>query len=185
MWWYWKIYWPNSLASYLQTVLVQFNHHLVVRPYLKFPFELSSSTSAFVQKTTHQLGTTHQMQRGVVPTWFYQGFPGGWQFFLEGCRASHRGTKHSLSPTLCLNYMVILKYLTNAELYLTFSKYADILLVVKSLINIVKFAYFNVVFYSFFLADIYSLINNLKTFNGYVLILVGTFIDALVWVKKM
>ena len=159
-------------------MLVQFNHHLVVLPYLKFPFELSSSTSVLVQTTTHQLGTTHQVQRGVVLTWFY------YQGFLEDCRTSHRGTKHSLSPNLCLNYMVILKYITNAELYLTFSKYVDILLVVKSLKNIVKFAYFNVVFYSFFLADICSLINNLKTFNGYVLILVGTFIDTLVWVKK-
>ena len=162
----------------MQTVLVQFNHHLVVLPYLKFPFELSSSTSVLVQTTTHQLGTTHLVQWVVVPTWFY------YQGFLEGCRASNRGTKHSLSPNICLNYTVILKYITNAELYLIFSKYVDILLVVKSLINIVKFAYFNVVFYSFFLVDICSLINNLKTFNGYVLILVGTFIDTLVWVKK-
>ena len=54
----------------------------------------------------------------------------------------------------------------------------------KSLLNILKFAYFNIVFYSFFFffffVDI-GLINNLKTFNGHALMLVGTFIDMLVW----
>ena len=65
--------------------------------------------------------------------------------------------------------MVIHKYLINTELYLTFSKYGDKLLVVKSLINILKFT------------DICGLMNNLKTFNVYALMLVGTFIDTLVW----
>ena len=55
----------------------------------------------------------------------------------------------------------------------------------KSLLNILKFTYFNIVFYSFFFfffffVDI-GLINNLKTFNGHALMLVGTFIDMLVW----
>ena len=39
--------------------------------------------------------------------------------------------------------------------------------------NILKFAYFNVVFYSFFFRRIWGLMNNLKTFNEHVLILVG------------
>ena len=120
-----------------------------------------------IQTTTHQLGTTHQAQRDVSPTCFYQGFPGSWQFFLEGCRVSHHGLNH--------------KHLINTEL---FSKYGDKLLVMKSLLNILKFAYFNIVFYSFFFffffVDI-GLINNLKTFNGHALMLVGTFIDMLVW----
>ena len=113
-------------------------------------------------------------------------------FFLEGCRTSHNGSKHSLSPTVCLNHTVTHKYFINTELYLTFSKNVDKLLVVKSLINILKFAHFNIVFYSFFFADICGLTSNLKTFNGHALMLVGTFIEALVcknclvllWVKK-
>ena len=116
---------------------------------------------ARVQTTTHQLGTTLQAERDAAPTYFYQGLAGSWQFFLEGCRASHRGLKHSFSVTVCLNHTVIHKYLANKELYLTFSKYVDKLLVVKSLINILKLIYFNIVFYSFFI-DICGLINNLK-----------------------
>ena len=102
--------------------------------------------SALVQTTTHQPGTTNQTQRDVTPTCCYQGFPGSWQFFFEGCRASHRGSKHSLSPTVCLNHTVICKYLINTELYINFSKYIDELLVAKSLTNILKFTYFNIHF---------------------------------------
>ena len=49
------------------------------------------------------------------------------------------------------------KYLICTELYLTFSKDGNNLLVVNGLINILKFAYFNIVFYSFFFADISGL----------------------------
>ena len=98
------------------------------------------AASVLVQTTTYQLGTTHQTHRDVAPTCFYQGFPGSWQFFLEGCRASHHGSKHSLSPVVCLNHMAIHKYLIHTELYLNFSKYGDQLLVVKSLANILKYA---------------------------------------------
>ena len=101
-------------------------------------------TSALVQKTIHQPGTTHQTQQDVAPTCCYQGFPGSWQFFFEGCRASHRVSKQSLSPTICLNHTVIRKYLINTELYINFSKYIDELLVAKSLTNILKFTYFNI-----------------------------------------
>ena len=56
----------------------------------------------------------------------------------------------------------------------------------KSSVNILKFTYFNIVFYSFFFffSDIFGLINDLKTLNGHALMLVGMFIDTLVWVKK-
>ena len=50
---------------------------------------------------------------------------------------------------------------------------------VESLINILKFPYFNSFLFIFFV-DIGGLINNLKTFNGHTLMLVGTFIDTLV-----
>ena len=93
-----------------------------------------------VQTTTHQLGTTHQAQRDVAPTYFYQGFSGSWQFFRDGCRALHYGSKHSLSPAVCLNHMVIHNYLINTEFDLTFLKYGDKLLVVKSLENILNYA---------------------------------------------
>ena len=115
-------------------------------------------TSALVQTTTHRLGTTHQAQQDIAPTCFYQGFPGSWQFFFEVWRASQHSLKHSLSPTVCLNHVVIRKRLINTELYLTFPKYSDELVVVKSLLNILKFAYFNIVFYS---SDICDLINHL------------------------
>ena len=36
-------------------------------------------------------------------TCFYQGFPGSQQFSLEGCRASHWGSKHRPGPSVCLN----------------------------------------------------------------------------------
>ena len=53
---------------------------------------------------------------------------------------------------------------------------------VKSLINILKFTYISTLFsIHFFFADIFSLINNLKTFNGHALMLVGKFIDTLAW----
>ena len=40
-------------------------------------------------------------QRDIAPTCIYQGFPGSWHFFLEGCRASHWGSKHKLGLSVC------------------------------------------------------------------------------------
>ena len=37
------------------------------------------------------------------------GFPGSPQFFLEGCRASHWGLKHTPGPSVCLNQTVFSK----------------------------------------------------------------------------
>ena len=102
--------------------------------------------SALVLTTTHQQSATHQAQRDVAPNCCYQGFAGSWQFFLESCRVSHCGSKQSLSPTACLNHIVIHKYLINTEPYINFSKYIDKLLVAKSLTNILKFTYFNIHF---------------------------------------
>ena len=42
-------------------------------------------------------------------TCFYQGFPGSRQFFLEGCRASHWGSKHRLDQFVCLKHTVLSK----------------------------------------------------------------------------
>ena len=92
-------------------------------------------TSALVQTTTYQRGTTR-----LCTTCFCKVFPGSWQFFLKGCRASHHGSKHSISPAVCLNHKVIHSYLINTKLYLNFSKYGDKLLVVKSLTNILEYA---------------------------------------------
>ena len=86
--------------------------------------------SVLVQTTTHHPGTTHQPQWDFAPTCCYQGFLGSWQFFLESCRASHHASKHSLSPTICLNHTVIQKYLINTQLYINFSKYINELLVI-------------------------------------------------------
>ena len=121
-------------------MLVQCKHPLVVLSYLKLPFELCS-LRLLLCSYTHRLGTTY----------FYQGFAASWRFFLKGCKGSHHGLKHSLSSTVCLNHTVIHKYLINTELYLTFSKYVDKLLLVRSLINILKLACFCIVFYPYFL----------------------------------
>ena len=57
-------------------------------------------------------------------------FLGRYQFFLETFRASQ---KHSFSPFVCLNYMIVHKYMINAELYLTIWKYVNKLLLEKNL----------------------------------------------------
>ena len=80
-----------------------------------------------------------------------------------------------------LNHTVICKYLINTELYLSFSKYVDKLLVMKSLINILKFAYFNIAFWSFFRRCLWSK----KSFNRHAFMLVGTFIDTLVCTNSL
>ena len=61
-----------------------------------------------------------------------------------------------LCLSVCLNHTVIHKYLINTKLYLTFSKYDDKLLVVKSLINILKSTYINIAFYSLFCRYLWS-----------------------------
>ena len=48
--------------------------------------------------------------------------------------------RHSVSPAVSLNHMVIHNYVINTELCLIFSKYGDKLLVVESLVNILKYA---------------------------------------------
>ena len=119
----------NPEASYLLTALVHCNHHLVVLLYLKLPFAV---TTVLIQTTTHQLGA------------ILQGFPGSWQFFLDSCRVSQYGSKHSSRPSVCLNYKLqfeFTKYIINTELYLTLTKYVDKLLVAKSLINIKYFGW--------------------------------------------
>ena len=57
-------------------------------------------------------------------------FLGRYQFFLETFRASQ---KHSFSPFVCLNYMIVHKYMINTELYLTIWKYVNKLLLEKNL----------------------------------------------------
>ena len=37
-----------------------------------------------------------------ILTCVYQGFSGGWQFFLEVCGASYWSSKHMLGPSVCL-----------------------------------------------------------------------------------
>ena len=127
----------------LQTfhTLSHFAHYMCL--FLTLNFELCSSPLLL---RLYKQPLTNQTQPDVAPTCCYKSFPGNWQFFLEGCRASHSGLKYSLSLTVCLNHTLIYKYLINTELYLNFSKYIDELLVVKSLINILKFTYFSIHF---------------------------------------
>ena len=60
----------------------------------------------------------------TAKTFYYQRFPGRWELFLEGCRASH---------CVFLNHTSSGKYIVSKELYLNLSKYVDKLLVAKSL----------------------------------------------------
>ena len=67
---------------------------------------------------------------GYCNNLLFSKFPGRCQFFLEGFRASQ---KHSFSPFVCLNHMIVHKYMINTEPYLTFWKYVDKLLSQKNL----------------------------------------------------
>ena len=51
-------------------------------------------------------------------TCFYQGFPGSPQFFLEGCRASHWGSKHRPGPSVCFNQTAFSKKVLVGRCYL-------------------------------------------------------------------
>ena len=85
-----------------------------------------------------------------------------------------------VQEVVSLNHTVICKYLINTELYLSFSKYVDKLLVMESLINILKFAYFNIVFNIVFRSFFHRCLWSKKSFNRHDLMLVGTFIDTLI-----
>ena len=60
-----------SYASHSLIALVEYNDHLAVLLYLKLPFELRSYyyPTTLIDTTTTQLGTTHQTQRDVAPTY--------------------------------------------------------------------------------------------------------------------
>ena len=73
--------------------------------------------------------------------------------------------------------MVIHVYVINTELYLTFLKYGDKLLVVKSLIYILKFPYSALFPIHFF--HRYLRLN--ESLNRHVLMLFGMFIGTFVW----
>ena len=79
-------------------------------------------------------------------------------------------------PCCLFEDTVIHNYLINTQLYLTFSIYGDKLLVVK-FNKYPKIHIFQHCFLFIFFAGICGLINNLKTFNGHALMLLGTFID--------
>ena len=109
------------------TALVQCNYHLVVP----------------TQVTTISVRTDNHSPTRHYPTMHYlllSRFSWELTVLLEGGRTSHYGSKHSLSLAVCLNHMVIHRYLISTELYLNFSNYDDKLLVMKSLVNILKYA---------------------------------------------
>ena len=129
----------------MQSPFVQCNHHLVALPYLKLPLELRSSRlilQLYRQPLTRHNGVMHQTAFIKVSL-----EADSYSFKVAGLPTMVR---NSLSPTVYLNHMAIHKCLINADLYLTFSKDNHKLLVVKSLMNNLKFKYFNIVFYSFF-----------------------------------
>ena len=61
-------------------------------------------------------------------------------FYLEGCRASHWGSKHRHGPSVCLNHTVLGNYMISSELHLNLSKFIDKLLVGNSVINFKHFS---------------------------------------------
>ena len=64
----------------------------------------------------------------------------GQQLCLEGCRASRWGSKHGLGLSASLNCTLFGNYMISREIYLNYSKYADKLLVGKSVINFKHFS---------------------------------------------
>ena len=73
----------------------------------------------------------------TTATCLYQGFPGSWQFFSEGCRASYCGSKHRSNPSVCLNYTVFSKrYYLVGSIYVlrpAVEHYINLLLVLNPL----------------------------------------------------
>ena len=134
------------------TALVQCNYHLVVLLYLKLPFELHRSR--LLLRSYRQPLTNQTLPDYALPA-FIKVSLGADSSSLK-VAGLHTMIRNSLSPAVCLSHTVICKYLINIELYLTFSKYGDKLLVMKSLINILKFTYFNIVFYQFFSRYLWS-----------------------------
>ena len=68
----------------------------------------------------------------TATTSLYQGIGGSQQFFLEGYRASHCGSKHRPGPSICLNQEMFHNQNNKKKFYLNISKYVDKLLIVKS-----------------------------------------------------
>ena len=69
----------------------------------------------------------------TATTSLYQGIGGSQQFFLEGYRASHCGSKHRPGPSICLNHKMFHNQNNKKKFYLNMSKYVDKLLIVKSI----------------------------------------------------
>ena len=93
---------------------------------LYVPFEVFNRAMLFVHccVCTNKL---HQLaQQDVVTTCFYQGFPGIWQYLLEGfCKS----LKYRFNPCVYLNHRMYGKYVICKELYFILSKYVDEFLV--------------------------------------------------------
>ena len=135
------------------SALVQTTTHqpatIVVLLYLKFPFELHSSQlllRSYRQPLTNQALPARHNRMLHQPAVIKVSLGADSSSLKVAGLHSDCGSKHSLSPTVCLNYTVICKYPINTELYLNFSKYIDESLVAKSLTNILKFTYFNIYF---------------------------------------
>ena len=70
---------------------------------------------------------------------FFKAFLGQ-QLCLEGCRASHWGSKHRLGPSVSLNRTLFGNCMISREIYLNYSKYSEKLLVGKTVINFKHFS---------------------------------------------
>ena len=67
-------------------------------------------------------------------TYFYQGFPGSWQLFLEICRSSYWSLKHRPGPSVCLVHINLQSFI-HLKFVFIHVNIAKVLLVVKTLIR--------------------------------------------------
>ena len=139
------------------------------------------------QQPTCHYPTSHYPSRtmGYCNNLLFSRFPGRCQFFLEGFSASQ---KHSFSSIICLFHIIVHKYMINTELYFTFSKYVDKLLLEKNLdksANIPMNSHTNQQSFQLFLAYflvlfIYLFIFNFLIFRKISIILSRSFLQIFV-----
>ena len=125
----------SSFVDVLQFVVVVLHSHFLFdviphpsvdyRPFLYFQPSPSQSDSRQFQFSTIPLSSCRALRSWVgifclqafftlrsfthILTWIYQGFPGGWQFFLEVCRASY--WSRNTDPAHLLVWFTVIQHL--------------------------------------------------------------------------
>ena len=87
--------------------------HCAVPVWLMGPYATPLVTSYFSPNPVTMIATDlRERFLPYIPSCFFQGFPGSWQFNLKVSRASCWSSKHSLNPAICLNHSNPQKFYT-------------------------------------------------------------------------